>query len=58
MDMDVEVFWDNTTDAGRRAITTSSICGKCYKIVKSGSRKTEAKLSVVSKYFSLRTIWK
>lgn len=46
--MDVEVFLGNTTDAGRRAIATSAICGKCYKIVKSASCKTGAKLLVVS----------
>jgi len=56
--MDVEVFLGNTTDAGRRAIATSAICGKYYKIVKSGVRKTRVKLPVVSKYFLLRTDWK
>jgi|GEM_PF-3256636 len=58
MDMDVEVFLGNTTDAGRRAIATSAIYGKCYKIVKSGIGKTRVEQPVVSKYFLLRTDWK
>lgn len=56
--MDIEVFLGNTADAGRRAIVRFAICGKCYKIVKSGSSETGANLPVVSKYFSLRTDWK
>jgi len=56
--MDVEVFLGNTTDAGRRAIATSAIYGKCYKIVKSGIGKTRVEQPVVSKYFLLRTDWK
>lgn len=48
MDMDIELFWGNTIDAGRRAIVGTAICGKCYKIVKSSFGKRAGKRTVIS----------
>jgi len=57
MDMDIELFWGNTVDAGRRAIAGTAICGKCYKIVKCAVGRSAGKLPIISSRFPIRTRW-